>query len=53
MIFKGIAHIGWVTRSWLADIGHAARLFVQLLAFAPACLRRVGLVRDRMRFLGS
>ena len=53
MIFKSIAHIGWVTRSWLADIGHAARLFVQLLAFAPACVRRFGLVRDQMHFLGN
>ena len=53
MIFKGIAHIGWVTRVWLADIGHAARLFVQLLNFAPACLRRFGLVRDQMHFLGN
>ena len=44
MIFKGIAHIGWVTRSWLADIGHAARFFVRLLSFAPDCLRRFGSV---------
>jgi phospholipid/cholesterol/gamma-HCH transport system permease protein len=53
MIFKGLAHIGWVTRSWLADIGHAARLFVQLLSFAPDCVRRFGLVRDQMHFLGN
>ena len=53
MIFKGLAHIGWVTRSWLADIGHAARLFLQLLSFAPDCLRRFGLVRDQMHFLGN
>ena len=53
MILKGLAHIGWVTRSWLADIGHAARLFVQLLSFAPACLRRFSLVRDQMHFLGN
>jgi phospholipid/cholesterol/gamma-HCH transport system permease protein len=53
MIFKGIAHTGWVTRSWLADIGHAARLFVRLLSFAPDCLRRFGLLRDQMHFLGN
>ena len=53
MIFKGLAHIGWTVRVWLADIGHAARLFVQLLSFAPACLRRFSLVRDQMHFLGN
>ena len=34
MIFNGLARIGWSTRVWLADIGHAARLFVRLLSFA-------------------
>ena len=53
MIFKGLAHIGWSTRVWLADIGHAARLFVRLLSFAPDCVRRFGLVRDPMHFLGN
>ena len=53
MIFKGLANVGWNTRMWLANMGHAARLFVQLLAFAPACFRRFGLVRDQMHFLGN
>ena len=53
MIFKGLARIGWSTRVWLADIGHAARLFVRLLSFAPDCVRRFGLVRDQMHFLGN
>ena len=53
MIFKGLARIGWSTRVWLADIGHAARLFVRLLSFAPDCVRRCGLVRDQMHFLGN
>jgi phospholipid/cholesterol/gamma-HCH transport system permease protein len=53
MMLQRLAHIGWVTRTWLADTGHAARLFLQLLSFAPACLRRFGLVRDQMHFLGN
>ena len=53
MIVRGLAHLGWTLRVVVADIGHAARLFWQLLCCAPSCLRRFGLVRDQMHFLGN
>jgi phospholipid/cholesterol/gamma-HCH transport system permease protein len=47
------ARIGFATRRKLADTGHAARLFVRLIKlFAPA-MRRFGLVRDQIHFLGN
>ena len=48
-----LATLGWRTRQWLADIGHATVLFVRLVMLGPACLRRFGLVRDHMHFLGN
>jgi phospholipid/cholesterol/gamma-HCH transport system permease protein len=48
-----IARVGGATRAWLADVGHATALFVRLILLAPACLRRFGLVRDHMHFLGN
>jgi phospholipid/cholesterol/gamma-HCH transport system permease protein len=48
-----LATLGWRTRQLLADIGHATGLFVRLVWLAPACLRRFGLVRDHMHFLGN
>ena len=47
------ARIGAAFRAWLADVGHATALFVRLILLAPACLRRFGLVRDHMHFLGN
>ena len=47
------ADVGYATRLKLADIGYAARLFVRLLALAGASLRRFGLVRDQVHFLGN
>ncbi len=47
------ADIGLATRSRLASLGHGARLFVRLLLLAPPVLRRFGLVRDQMHFLGN
>ena len=41
------------TRQQLASIGHATRLFVRLVWLLGACLRRFGLVRDQMHFLGN
>jgi len=49
----GLAAIGLAARIKLADLGHAARLFVHLLALSPATLRRFGLVRDQIFFLGN
>lgn len=48
-----LAAVGQATRLKLADLGHAARLFVHLLSLTPATLRRFGLVRDQIFFLGN
>ena len=47
------ADIGLATRAELADIGYAARLFGRLVALFGATLRRFGLVRDQIHFLGN
>ncbi|MEJ8820696.1 lipid asymmetry maintenance ABC transporter permease subunit MlaE [Variovorax humicola] len=45
--------IGFAVRSKLANIGHAAGLFVRLLGPGAKALRRFGLVRDQIHFLGN
>jgi len=45
--------VGFAVRSKLADIGIAARLFVQLLRLAGATFVRPALVRDQIHFLGN
>lgn len=47
------ADAGFATRSKLADIGYGARLFFRLLLSLGPTLRRFGLVRDQMHFLGN
>lgn len=47
------ADVGFATRRKLADIGRATRLFFRLLALSGASLRRFGLVRDQIHFLGN
>lgn len=47
------AAIGQATRTLLADLGSAARLLLRLLALFWPCLRRFGLVRDQIHFLGN
>ena len=47
------ADVGFAVRSKLADIGNSARLFVRLMALLPASLKRFGLVRDQIHFLGN
>ncbi|MBG9389709.1 lipid asymmetry maintenance ABC transporter permease subunit MlaE [Caenimonas aquaedulcis] len=47
------ASIGYATRRKLGDIGHAARLFVRLVRLFGAAMRRFGLVRDQIHFLGN
>ena len=47
------ANIGFALRQKLADLGLGARLFMRLLGFLPACLKRFGLVRDQIHFLGN
>ena len=45
--------IGWSARSQLADLGHGARLFVRLLTTLASSLKRFGLIRDQIHFLGN
>ncbi len=45
--------VGFALRGKLADLGHGARLFVQLLGHASASFRRFSLVRDQIHFLGN
>ena len=47
------ADVGFATRSKLADLGHGARLFLRLVALFGASVRRFGLVRDQIHFLGN
>jgi len=47
------ADIGFAVRGKLADIGHATRLFIRLLAMVGPTFRRFGLVRDQIHFLGN
>ena len=45
--------VGFATRSKLADLGYAARLFLRLLMTAGPSFKRFGLVRDQIHFLGN
>jgi phospholipid/cholesterol/gamma-HCH transport system permease protein len=47
------ADVGFSARSKLADLGYGARLFLRLLASLPSALRRFGLVRDQIHFMGN
>ena len=47
------ADIGFAVRSKVADLGHAARVFVRLLSLTGATMRRFGLIRDQIHFLGN
>jgi phospholipid/cholesterol/gamma-HCH transport system permease protein len=53
MRFWNPADLGFAVRSKLADMGMAARLFLRLLAMTGPALRRFGLVRDQVHFLGN
>jgi len=50
---KFIANIGFAVRSFLADLGHGAVLFVRLMRLFGVTMRRFGLVRDQIHFLGN
>jgi phospholipid/cholesterol/gamma-HCH transport system permease protein len=45
--------VGYATRGKLADIGHASRLFLRLIALFGASFARPRLVRDQVHFLGN
>jgi len=47
------AAIGRAIRLKLADLGRGARLFMRLAAMFGASMRRFGLVRDQVHFLGN
>ena len=50
---KFIANIGFAVRSFLANLGHGAALFVRLMRVFGVTMRRFGLVRDQIHFLGN
>ena len=45
--------LGRAVREMLTDVGYGARFFWRLLALLPATMRRFGLVRDQIHFLGN
>ena len=53
MISGTLSRLGLGTRTKLADIGRGARLFIRLVQLAGPTLRRFGLVRDQVHFLGN
>jgi phospholipid/cholesterol/gamma-HCH transport system permease protein len=53
MSFWKPADVGFATRSKLANLGHGARMFLRLLSLSGSALRRFGLVRDQIHFLGN
>jgi phospholipid/cholesterol/gamma-HCH transport system permease protein len=48
-----IANIGFAVRSFLSNLGHGAVLFVRLMRLFGVTMRRFGLVRDQIHFLGN
>ena len=46
-------HVGYAVRTKLADVGMGARLFARLLGLFGDVMRRPGLVRDQVHFLGN
>jgi phospholipid/cholesterol/gamma-HCH transport system permease protein len=48
-----LSQLGWATRRWLANIGHAAGLLFRFLALVGENVRRFSLVRDQIHFLGN
>lgn len=47
------ADVGFATRRRLADLGEGARLFLRLLTTLGSSLKRFGLIRDQIHFLGN
>ena len=48
-----LRNLGFAVRSQLAHLGYATRLLLQLVAMTLPTLRRFGLVRDQIFFLGN
>ncbi|HMS25888.1 MAG TPA: lipid asymmetry maintenance ABC transporter permease subunit MlaE [Burkholderiaceae bacterium] len=53
MKWPWLANLGYATRRQLADIGHATKLFARLLTTLGGSLKRFGLIRDQIHFLGN
>ena len=53
MTFWHPAELGYAVRQKLADWGYGARLLGQLALLSGPCLKRFGLVRDQVHFLGN
>jgi phospholipid/cholesterol/gamma-HCH transport system permease protein len=53
MSFWRPADVGFAVRSKLGDLGFGGRLFVRLTMYGAQSLRRFGLVRDQIHFLGN
>lgn len=47
------ANVGRAVRRQITAMGYGARLFLRLLTLAGSALRRFGLVRDQIHFLGN
>jgi phospholipid/cholesterol/gamma-HCH transport system permease protein len=45
--------VGYSARQQLASVGHGARLFLRLLTTLGSSLKRFGLIRDQIHFLGN
>lgn len=45
--------VGFAARRELADLGRGARLFIRLLTTLGGSLKRFGLIRDQIHFLGN
>ena len=47
------ADVGFATRGHLANLGYGAKLFMRLVGPGAQIMRRFGLVRDQIHFLGN
>lgn len=52
-LINTLATLGATTRRVLADLGYGGRLLARLLALSLPAMRRFGLVRDQVHFLGN
>jgi phospholipid/cholesterol/gamma-HCH transport system permease protein len=50
---KWLANLGFAVRSYLIGLGFGARLFIRLVRLFGDNMRRFGLVRDQIHFLGN
>ncbi len=53
MSWYKLADVGFAVRRQLADLGLGARLFIRLLTTLGGSLKRFGLIRDQIHFLGN